>query len=113
MPLNRSFGKPALLYRNSQRLVGKYMLSRIQRRGDLPAVLAARGNDRDRVNIRPCQHLPVILVNIRNAQFLPGIFQFSRYDGTCRRQFCIGDLERKIARMYLLILRNLNLCCVS
>ena len=64
--------------------------------------MLGRGGDDDHgVDVSLGQHLPVIGVDIRDAQLLLGIFQLSGHDGAGGGQFGVGDLVGDILGMDL------------
>ena len=89
----------ALFHRNAQRLFGKHVLSRVQRRLDLPAVLPGGGHDGHRVQFRISDHLPEIAVHLFKSQFLTGIRLTVRAGHAGRRQDRAGDLVGKVGSM--------------
>ena len=101
MAFHSGLGCPALLYRYSQRLIGKNMLSCIQSGFDLPAVLSARRHYGNCIDICFFQHFTVICIDICNSQLLFCIFQLRRNDRTGCRKFRIRDFKCQVICMQL------------
>ena len=99
MPGHGGLRLKALFHRNAQRLFGKHVLSRIQRRLDLPAVLSGGGHDGHRVQLRVGDHLPEIAVHLFKSQFLTGISLTVRAGHAGRRQDRAGNLVGKVGSM--------------
>ena len=77
------------------------MLSGVQRRLDLPAVLAGGGDDGHGVNVRILDHFPEISVDLLHAQLFPGIFQLRRNNRARGSQFRVGNFAGDIGGMNL------------
>ncbi len=100
MTLHSRFRHFTFFHSNTQRLIGKYMFSRIQSCRNLPAVFAACSYNCHSVYICFCKHLPVIRIYLLNSQLLAGVIQFRRYDRTGCCQLCIRYLICQIIGMY-------------
>ena len=96
--LHGSLGLEALGDIHPQGLFGKDVLSCVQCRLDLPAVLRGGGDHRHGVYLRLCQHLVEIRVQGRHPQ-LPGIFQGLRPGGAGGCQPGAGDLTGDVLRV--------------